>query len=101
MSVDYSNHKEDSWYKWQGQKPPERIPHLTEEERAELMANNLNGHTCDWYQNGAFAICDQGNFEHGMRIKPGLILDKEKTDATGKPSFKDFGPILRKQQVSG
>jgi hypothetical protein len=92
----YEVPKEDNWFRYVGQKPPERIPHLTDEDREDLMKHNLDGHECQWYQNGAFAVCDQAEFEHGMKIPNGMLLDKEQTDKIGKPTYRKYGAILRK-----
>lgn len=96
--VDYQVPKEDNWFKWQGQKPPERIPHLTDEERAEIMEANIARHKCNWYQNGAYAVCDVDEFEHGKKIPNGMLLDKEATDTVGTPQFRKYGAILRDQK---
>lgn len=95
--IDYQVPKEDNWYKWHGQKPPERIPHLTDEERTEIMQANIARHQCVFYQNGAFAVCDIDEFEHGKKIPNGMQLDKDASDKAGKPMFKKYGPILRSQ----
>ena len=91
----YKNDAEDKWFLWQGQKPPERNPHLTEQELDEALANNLAGHSCDWKQNGAVIYCEEGDFEHGKRI--GVNVRLAGTDEKNHPILVPVGPILRTQ----
>lgn len=66
--------KEDSFYEWKGVKPPERQPHLTEEEVEERLANNLAGHKCHWIQRGNRIECNSGDYAHGKVIDVSLLL---------------------------
>ena len=92
MAVKYEV-KGDQWYNWKGVKPPERQPHMTEDEIDEALANNLKGHKCDWRQNGAEILCDIGMSVHGKHIGPKVRLDG--TNENGTPILVPFGPILR------
>ena len=93
--VHYEVPKEDNWYKYMGQKPPERFPHLTDDEREDLMERNISRHRCNWYQNGAYLVCDTDEFEHGKKIPTGMLFDKEATERTGKVQFRKYGAIMR------
>jgi hypothetical protein len=95
----YKNEAEDKFYISRGVKPPERTAHITEDELREALALNLEGHRCDWQQNGAEIFCDIGNFEHGRRI--GTRVRLAGTDANSQPVLVPVGPILRKDVVSG
>lgn len=99
MTNKYSNPTEDKFYTSRGVKPPDRTPHLTESDLETLLAKNLEGHVCDWQQNGAEIFCDTGDFEHGRRIGPKVRLAG--TDANAQPVLVPVGPILRKDVVSG
>lgn len=87
--------KADNWYQWQGQKPPERNTHLTEEEMQEKFAENLANHNCEWKQNGAIVYCDVAEFEHGKNI--GIKLRLAGQDENNQPILVPVGPILRSQ----
>lgn len=88
--MQYGNEAEDKWFHWKGARPPERTPHgIKEDEIEDMLANNLKGHTCSFYQNGADITCDQGDFVHGRRIGANQRL----LDSTGKLGL--IGPVLR------
>lgn len=91
----YEVPSEDKWFKWQGQKPPERNVHMTEEEMEAKFATNLKNHACDWKQNGAEIYCEEAGFEHGKRI--GVKLRLAGTDEKGEPVLVPVGPILRSE----
>lgn len=93
--MEYSNEAEDKWYKWKGQKPPERTSHnITEEGIDELLSKNLAGHSCDWKQKGNIIYCEEGEYEHGKRIATNLRIAGTKPD--GMPLLVPIGAVLRK-----
>lgn len=94
--MNYNTDKEDKWYLWQGQKPPEHMPHITEEQREELAEKVANKHVCNWMQRGNYIVCEIDGMKHGKNIGVHQMLDKEATDQAGKPVIKKFGPVLRK-----
>jgi hypothetical protein len=99
LSKRYSNETEDKFYTSKGVKPPERTAHMTEEDLEAMLAKHLEGHKCEWRQNGAEIFCDTGDFEHGRRI--GTKVRLAGTDDNAQPVLVPVGPILRKDVVSG
>lgn len=90
----YSNDQEDKWFSWKGIKPPERQPHLTEEELEQALAENIKDHVCDWIQRGNAIECEQSSqYTHGKVI--GVNVRLAGTDKDGKPVLVPIGPILR------
>ena len=85
--------KSDAWYDWKGVKPPERVPNMTEEEMAEMFANNLKGHKCEWVQNGNAIECQAGTYVHGKRI--GTSVRLAGTSPEGEAILVPIGPIYR------
>ena len=83
----------DKWYDWKGVKPPERVPNMTEDEMYETFKANIEGHICDWTQNGSELRCDIGGSVHGKRIGSSLRLAG--TTPEGKPVLVPFGRVLR------
>lgn len=83
--------KVDSWFNYKGAVPPKRTPHLTRKEIDEELANNLQGHTCDWKQKGNEIYCEAGDFRHGKMIDPKQRLVFE----NGKPRLVAMAPIYR------
>ena len=75
--------KGDEWYTWKGVTPPERTPHLTEEEVEERLATNRANHKCEWKQRGNEISCSTGEYTHGQRIATNLIL--KGTGSKGEP----------------
>jgi hypothetical protein len=91
--------KEDSWYTWKGVKPPERQPHLTEEELSVALEQNIKNHLCDWVQRGNSIECEaNASFTHGKVIGTKLRLDR--TDENGKPILVPLHSILRQDVQS-
>lgn len=91
----YRDDKVDKWFEWKGVKPPERQPHLTEEELEAKLAENLQDHKCEWIQRGNAIECDQSSqYTHGKVI--GVNVRLAGTDENGKPVLVPIGPILRK-----
>lgn len=94
----YENTKEDAWFLWKGLKPPERVPHLTEQELEETLATNIQDHVCDWVQRGNSIECEASpHYTHGKVI--GTKLRLAGTDSKGKPVLVPFGPVLRSDVV--
>ncbi len=94
MNYNYRDDKVDKWFEWKGVKPPERLPHMTEQELTEALAQNIKDHICDWYQVGPDIECDASSqYTHGKRIGPNFRLDR--TDKNGKPILLAWGPIFR------
>lgn len=89
----YEVPSEDKWFRWQGQKPPERNVHMTEEEMEAKFKTNLQDHMCDWKQDGAHIYCDVGDFQHGAKI--GVMKRLAGQDEQGNPVLAPVGPILR------
>jgi hypothetical protein len=83
----------DKWYDWKGVKRPERVGHLTEEDLEEKLRTNLQGHVCEWRQNGAEIFCDVGEYRHGKRI--GSQVRLAGTGDGGEPVLVPVGAILR------
>lgn len=101
----YGDEKVDNWFRHKGVEPPERIPHLTDDERDQLLKDNIAGHKCNkksWTQNGAELTCDTGDgIVHGKRIGPNLRMKTDQNgdvilDDKGIPQLVPIGPILRK-----
>jgi len=94
----YGDTKVDGWYAWKGLKPPERTPHLTEEELQTAFEQNLKDHVCDWFQRGNAIECEASpNYTHGKVIGTKLRLAGTEK---GKPILVPFGSILRKDAGS-
>lgn len=94
----YSDDKVDKWFQWKGVKPPERQPHLTEEELTQALEDNMADHVCDWLQKGNAIECDASpNYTHGKII--GVHQRLAGTDEQGKPILVPIGPIYRKDVV--
>ena len=87
----------DKWYQWKGVKPPERNPHITEEELRHILDEKIEGHVCDWQQEGARIYCESDEFTHGKHIGPNKRLAGTTPD--GKPILVPVGPIYRKDVV--
>lgn len=89
---EYGNDKEDKFFFWKGMKPPERTPHMTTEERDQMLADNLKDHSCVWKQKGNEIFCEEGNLVHGRRIGTDKRLGGQKD---GQPLLVPVGPVLR------
>jgi hypothetical protein len=64
----------DKWFESKGVRPPERVPHMTDEERETRLAANRQSHHCQWHQKGPDIICDSAGYVHGRRIGTKLQL---------------------------
>lgn len=89
----YSDEKVDKWFAWQGVRPPERQPHMTEDEIAQALKDNLAGHKCEWYQKGNAIECEVGASIHGKIIGTNVRLAG--TTETGEPVLVPVGAIMR------
>ncbi len=72
--MQYGNPEEDKFFEIRGVKPPERIPHLTDDERDNLLKHAYENHHCQWRQRGNIIFCDADNFEHGKKISSNMRL---------------------------
>lgn len=90
----YGNESVDKWFAWKGLTPPERTPHLTEDELKHAFEENLKDHVCDWLQKGNAIECDASpNYTHGKVI--GVRERLAGTDEKGSPMLVPIGPIYR------
>lgn len=79
---------EDKWFEIKGVRPPERIPHMTEEEREQLMEKARTNHHCQWQQRGPEIFCNSGENRHGKRIGTHQRLTGQ--TVAGLPILKPF-----------
>jgi hypothetical protein len=82
----YSKPDEDKFYEVRGVRPPERVPHLTDEElEARFEANRAKRH-CQWHQQGPEVYCTTCTLQHGTFVGTNQLLVG--TDARGCPILK-------------
>lgn len=81
--MQYANPEEDKFYEVRGVKPPERIPHITEEEIAARFESNRQARSCEWRQQGADVYCINCGNRHGTMVGPNYRLMG--TNASGLP----------------
>lgn len=84
--MQYGNPDEDRFYEVRGVKPPERIPHLTEEEIERKLEANRSARRCVYRQKGPDVYCITCPYRHGNRVRPDMLLHG--TDAQGLPILK-------------
>jgi hypothetical protein len=93
--MQYGNPEEDSFYETRGAKPPERIPHLTEEEMEAKFEANRRRRNCEYRQRGIDIFCINCPQRHGKLVSPHLRLTG--TNDSGLPIFEKV--VLSKYSV--
>lgn len=66
--MQYANPEEDKFFEVRGAKPPERIPHLTEEDIEAKLEANRRTRVCRWEQHGPELRCTSCPQRHGMFV---------------------------------
>lgn len=95
--------KGDQWYRYKGVEPPERFPHLTEDELAKIREEIAANHRCVWKQKGNIIFCEEGEYEHG-RVLPSQTMIARDPDGnvlvepSGMPRIVPLQPIMRKRR---
>ena len=86
---EYKQDKEDKFFLWKGVKPPERTSHgFSEDDIDDKLAEQIQGHQCQYYQQGSFIKCDVAGFEHGKHIGVNKRLSPDYT--SGEPILVDI-----------
>lgn len=77
----------DSWYERHGVKPPEHIPHFSDEDLAKRMDEIRTGTKHgDWRQEGSKITCYRCPYNHSDSIPVDYLLMG--TDKNGLPILK-------------
>jgi hypothetical protein len=86
--MQYANPDEDKFFLNRGAKPPERTPHLTDDELEDRFEQNRQRRHCTWQQQGPEVFCSSCSNRHGMYV--GTTVRLEGIDAQGLPILGSF-----------
>lgn len=84
--MQYGNPDEDKFFINRGVKPPERIPHLTQEDIEARFESNRQARNCQWVQKGPDVYCTTCTNRHGTLV--GINYRLTGTTASGLPMLK-------------